>query len=452
MSVTLRKIDLDHIWHPFTPTSVWANDNAPIIRSGDGFYLLDVDGKRYLDGVSSIWCNVHGHSCKEIVKAITDQAERIGHSTLLGLTHEPAIELTEELLKLFPQKLNRVFYSDSGSAAVEGGLRMALEFWAKSSSEADRKRHRLLSVNTGYHGDTLGAVSVGFVDIFHEPLRRNLIPSLKFFPPHVYRLSEGLSIREAEEKSLKALSEILESSGDEVAAIIIEPLVQGAAGIWTHSPTFFGEVLKRARIAGTLIIVDEVATGFGKTGKMFAHEHSDITPDIVILGKSLSGGYLPLSAAVSGDHIFDRFTAPVEELKTFFYGQTFAGNPLACAAATANLRLIQQEKILDNLPEKIDVMSSLLNDYITPLKNVFEVRQQGLMIGIELTRSPGRFDPYPSAELTGHRIVQKARELGLFIRPIGNVIIMMPAIGMPIAEIKKLVALTAESISSVTNS
>lgn len=449
MSEQLRAIDHKHIWHPFTPTSVWQSDDAPIIRSGEGFYLVDVDGRRYLDGVSSIWCNVHGHSSPEIITAIKEQADRIGHSTMLGLSHEPVIELTSELLKLFPQNLNRVFYSDSGSAAVEAALRMALEFWAKSSDANDRKRHRLLSVNTGYHGDTLGAVSVGFVDIFHEQLKRNLVPSLKFTPPHVHRVYKGFSLDEAEQKSLSELSQILEDYGDELAAIIIEPLVQGAAGIWTHSAEYLEKVLKLVKASGALLIVDEVATGFGKSGKMFAHQHCDLIPDIVVLGKSLSGGYLPLSAAIAGDRIFDRFTAPVEELKTFFYGQTFAGNPLACAAAKANLKLLESGDVMRELPQKIAAMSSLLCDHVSPLRNVFEIRQQGLMVGIELTQTPGIFDPYPPAALAGHRIVQRARELGLFIRPIGNVLIMMPAIGMPKPEIEKIVALGAEAISSI---
>ena len=449
MSESARSIDQDHIWHPFTPSTIWQSDNAPIIQRGDGFYLVDTEGKRYLDGVSSIWCNVHGHTCPEIISAIQEQASRISHSTLLGLTHEPVIELTSELLKLLPISLNRIFYSDSGSAAVEAAIRMTVEFWGKSSSEQDRRRHRMLSLNTGYHGDTLGAVSVGFVDVFHNQLRKNLIPSLQFSPPHIFRMFQGMTPAEAEGASLSELKSVLSTHTDELAGVIIEPLVQGAAGIWTHSPEFLGNVLNLVRDSGALVIVDEVATGFGKTGTMFAHEQSGVVPDILVLGKSISGGYLPLSVAITTERIFERFTAPVEELKTFFYGQTFAGNPLACAAATANLKLLQSQKVIDSLPEKASLLRSLIADYIEPLENVFEVRQRGLMVGIELTKTPGKYDPYPTAELAGQRIVVAARESGLIIRPIGNVLILMPAITMPIAEIEKLVSLAAKAIQSI---
>lgn len=450
---TLRKIDLENIWHPFTPYQVWQEDSTfPIIESAEGVELIDVNGKRYLDGVSSLWCNVHGHNVPKLVQAIKDQAEKVCHSTILGMSNRPIIELSEKLLKIIPKNLKRVFYSDSGSAAVEAALRMALEYWQKQNSEIAKKKTKFLALEDAYHGDTLGAITLGYTSIFHKYLDSVLVPSLKVKPPHHYHFYQGKSDDEATSLSLKDLNNILSSQGQEIAAMIIEPLVQGAAGIWTHSSQYLKEVALLCKKYSVLLIIDEVATGFGKTGKMFALNHAEIEPDILVMAKGLSAGYLPISAAVATEEIFKGFVAPVEELKTFFYGQTFAGNPLAAAVAIANLDLFEENKVLENLAPKIKHFHQELEKKIETLSHVTEVRKCGMMIGIELTAISGKHQPYPIKNLIAQKIVQEARKLGAFIRPLGNVMVLMPALAMNKEELSRLVEITAHSIQEITGS
>lgn len=446
----LKKIDLNNLWHPFTQTKVWESDNDPlIVESAEGFELIDVEGNRYLDGVSSLWCNVHGHSVPEIISTLKDQAEKVCHSTLLGLSHRPILELTERLMKIVPKNLTRVFYADSGSTAVEASLRMAMEWWQKQNSPASKKKTKLLSLVGAYHGDTLGAVSVGYLEDFHWPLKSLVTQAFRVNPPHVYRFEQGLSEDEAVEKSIEELSSLLSKEAEQIATFIIEPLVQGAAGMWIHSAKYLQAVRELCTKHNVLLIADEVATGFGKTGKMFAVEKANVEPDILVLGKGLSAGYLPISAAVTTEQIFSGFTGEVSEGKTFFYGQTFAGNPLAAACAVANLDYFESSKVLDSLPERITVYQQALVEMILTHSQVDEVRVCGLMTGIELTKTSGKRDPYPSAELVGHRIVKEARKRGVIIRPLGNVMVLMPAIAMPEKDLLRLVQVTAESISAV---
>ncbi len=448
---TLRKIDLEHIWHPFTPFQVWQEDTTfPIIEKAEGVELIDVNGKRYLDGVSSLWCNVHGHNVPKLVQAIKDQAEKICHSTCLGLSNRPLIELSEKLIKIIPKNLKRIFYSDSGSAAVEAALRMCLEYWQKQNSEAAKKKTKFLALEDAYHGDTLGAITVGYSKIFHKYLDSVLIPSLKVQPPHHYRFYHGKSEDEATSLSLKNLNDTLNAAGQNIAAMIIEPLVQGAAGIWTHSPEYLKEVSLLCKKYSVLLIVDEVASGFGKTGKMFALNYAAIEPDVMVIAKGLSAGYLPISAAIATEEIFKGFIAPAEELKTFFYGQTFAGNPLAAAVACANLDLFEENKVLENLTPKIDHFHQELEKKIAVLPHVAEIRKCGLMIGIELSSIPGKHQAYPIKNLIGQKIVQQARKLGAFIRPLGNVMVLMPALAMTKEDLSKLVEITALSIKEIT--
>jgi adenosylmethionine---8-amino-7-oxononanoate aminotransferase len=446
----LKKIDLNNLWHPFTQTSVWESDNNPlIVESAEGFELIDIEGNRYLDGVSSLWCNVHGHSVPAIITVLKTQADKVCHSTLLGLSHRPILELTERLIKIVPKNLTRVFYADSGSTAVEASLRMAMEWWQKQNTSASKKKTKLLSLVGAYHGDTLGAVSVGYLESFHWPLKSLVAEVLRVNPPHVYRFEENLSEEEAVAKSIEELSSLLEKEAEGIAAFIIEPLVQGAAGMWIHSEKYLQAVSELCTKHNVLLIADEVATGFGKTGKMFAVEKANVEPDILVLGKGLSAGYLPISAAVTTEKIFSGFTGEISEGKTFFYGQTFAGNPLAAACAVANLDYFESSKVLESLSDKIRIYQQALTEMIFPLSHVDEIRVSGLMTGIELTKIPGVREAYPSSELVGHKIVKEARKRGVIIRPLGNVMVLMPAIAMPEKDLIKLVQVTAESISAV---
>lgn len=446
----LKRLDFEHLWHPFTQHKLWFEQEPLIVERAQGVELVDTQGRRYLDGVSSLWCNVHGHNVPELVQALREQADRVCHSTLLGLSHPPALDLAALLLRAVPQGLKRVFFSDSGTSAVEAALRMAVEWWQRQPEGAARARHNLASLVEAYHGDTLGSVGVGYVEQFHSVLNHILVRARRVRPPHMFRFYDNRSLAEAEEMSLAELRSFFAREARHLAAFIIEPLVQGAAGMWVHSADFLREVGELCRRHDVILIVDEVATGFGKTGTLFAVEQAGLTPDILVLGKGLTGGYLPLSAAVAQERIFEGFLGEPSDGNALFYGQTFAGNPLAASVAAANLRLIETSQIMARLPARIDALHRALARRIEPLAHVDEVRKVGLMVGIELTAEPGAHRPYDADGRVTWRIVAKARELGAVIRPIGNVIVLMPALAMEEADLERLVEITAASIESVT--
>lgn len=446
-SKDLERIDLEHLWHPFTQYRLYSKFDCPlIVDSARGFELVDVDGKKYLDGVSSLWCNIHGHSDPELVEAIKSQCEKLCHSTLLGLAHVPILELTEELLKWTPSNLSRVFYADSGSTAVEASLRMAFEWWQKQNSPVARKKKRFASLVNAYHGDTLGALNVGFNELMHSSLKPLAVQSFTVPAPHVFRFFESMSAEDALEASLSVLNSLFDNHAHEIAAFIIEPLVQGAAGMWIHPAEYLRELASLCKKHDVFLIADEVATGFGKTGEMFAVNCAGVLPDLLVLGKGLSGGYLPISAVAATEQIFNGFVAPVEDFKTFFYGQTFAGNPLAAHVAKVNLELFRKRDLLGKIKSNVEYFSSLLSDSLSTLKHVDEVRSFGFMVGIELTQGVGERKPYPPEALACWKVVRRARELGVVIRPLGNVLVLMPAVAMGREELKRLVEVTVEAI------
>ncbi len=439
----LRDRDFKHLWHPFTQTSVWHEFDPLIIERGEGMELIDVDGRRYLDGISSLWCSVHGHSHPTLVAALEEQARKLQHSTLLGLSHDSAIALADELVEIAPPGLSRVFYCDSGASAVEAGLRMALE-WCYHQGKTARKR--ICALEGAYHGDTLGSVSAGFAERFHRGVEPALVRALQVKPPHHFRFELGLDPSAAVEKSLLGLKDLFERLGAEIAVLAVEPLVQGAAGIWTHPPEFLSGVAKLCREHGILLLCDEIATGFGKTGTMFACEQAGVSPDLMTIGKGLTAGYMPMSAVLATEQIFSGFTGPIDRFNTFFFGQTFSGNPLGAALARSSLRLFRSEGLLDALPARSRYFGELLEQQIATLAHVDEIRRLGLMTGIELTKEPGKRQPYDPLDRAGLKIVAAARERGLIIRPLGNVLVLMPAPAMVERDLDRLVGITAESI------
>ncbi len=450
-SAQLSAIDFKHLWHPFTQTKHWLEDGPPlIVERGEGCELIDVEGKRYLDGVSSLWCNVHGHGVPELNAALHAQVDELCHSTLLGLSHRPILQLTEALVPLLPPGLTRIFYADDGSTAVEAALRIAIEWWQKQERAAAKRKRRFASLEDAYHGDTLGAVGVGYLKSFHRHCDSAVVPALRIPPPHFFRFYEELSEEEATERSLAALDRLLTEHGDELAAFIVEPLVQGAAGILPHSAHFLQELVKRCRAHEVLVIADEVATGFGKTGELFAVQRAAVVPDLLVMGKGLGAGYLPISAVATNEKIFDGFTGDVTEYKTFFYGQTFAGNPLAASVAYANLKLIAANRVLEKLPSKIERLHEALDSLVAPLSHVDEIRRCGVMIGIELTAKPGSREAYPTGMRVPAQIVAEARRRGAIVRPLGNVMVLMPALAMEERDIQRLVEIVAASIAAVT--
>ena len=421
----LQDADRRHVWHPFTQQLGWCDEEPPlVIDRGNGTNLYDVDGNAYIDGVSSLWCNVHGHRHPAIDAAIRAQLDRVAHSTMLGLTHEPAVELARKLLAVAPRGLTRVFYSESGATAVEIALKMAFQFWAQRGEGA---RTRFICLENAYHGDTLGAVSVGGIDLFHSTYRPLLFDSLK-----------------ARAGDVGHLEELLEGHGSQTAAVIIEPLVQGAAGMLLQPDGYVRSVRELCDAYDVLLICDEVATGFGRTGRMFACDHDDVTPDLMCVGKGLTGGYLPLAATLATERVYDAFLGEFEQFKTFFHGHTYTGNPLAAAAAIASLELFQRERVLEALHSKIELMSRLLAERIAILPGVAAVRQRGFMVGIELIEQP-------VADRIGHAVTLAARRRGAIIRPLGDVVILMPPLAISEADLRRLVAITAASIAEATS-
>ncbi len=423
-TAALQAADRRHLWHPFTQQQAWCEEGPPLlIDQGEGTNLYDVEGNVYIDGVSSLWCNVHGHRHPAIDAAIRAQLDRVAHSTMLGLSHEPAIELAEKLLTVAPRGLNRVFYSESGSTAVEIALKMAFQFQAQRGESG---RTSFICLENAYHGDTLGAVSVGGVELFHE-----------VYGPLLFKAHKA---RAGDASHLEAL---LREHEHRVAAVIVEPLVQGAAGMLLQPDGYLRHVRELCDAYDVLLICDEVATGFGRTGRMFACQHDDVTPDLMCVGKGLTGGYLPLAATLTTERIYERFLGAPEEQRTFFHGHTYTGNPLAAAAAIASLDTFQRERTLELLEPKIELLERLLAQRVTILPGVAEVRQKGFMVGIELS-------PQPLADGVGHQVTLAARRRGAIIRPLGDVVVLMPPLSIAEADLRRLVAITAASIAEAT--
>lgn len=441
----LRALDRAHVWHPFTPMSVWLGDDAPVIERGEGCELIDTDGNRYLDGVSSLWVNVHGHGHPALDAALRDQAGRLAHSTFLGLSHPPAIELAAALSALAPGDLTRVFFSENGAAAVEVALKMAYSYWRNRGETRDR----FVRLENAYHGDTVGAVSVGGIDRFHDAYRPLLFSTAKIPSPYCYRCPLDMTHPSCDVACADALDAVLAREGDHVAAVIVEPLVQGAAGIITAPDGHLRRVADIARAYGVLLIADEVATGFGRTGTMFACEHEDVTPDLLCVGKGITGGYLPLSATLATEEIFDAFLGAPEEHKTLYHGHSYSGNPLCAAVANANLEVFRRERTLEHLQPKIETLRALLKP-LADHPHVGQVRQRGFMAGIELVADRASKREYPESMQMGARVARAARPRGAIIRPLGDVVVLMPPLVMTEDELTRLVRITASSIDEVT--
>ena len=441
----LAALDQAYIWHPFTAMQGWMEDDPLIIDRAEGCELIDTDGRRYLDGVSSLWVNVHGHAHPVIDAAIVEQLGRLAHSTFLGLSHPPAIELAARLAALAPGRLERVFFSENGAASVEVALKMAYSYWRHRGEE----RPTFVRLENAYHGDTIGAVSIGGIDRFHETYRPLLFSTTAIPSPYCYRCPLDLSPTDCGLRCADALEDVLAREGNQVAAVVIEPLVQGAAGIITAPDGHLRRVADIARRHGVLLVVDEVATGFGRTGSMFACEHEGIEPDILCLAKGLTGGYLPLSATLATSEVFDAFLARPEEHRTLYHGHSYSGNPLCCAAALANLDVFEQEGTIAELPAKVDALARLLAP-LADHPHVGEIRQRGLMVGIELVADRSTKEPFPEHLQVGAEVAKATRPRGAIIRPLGDVVVLMPPLAMSEEELTRLVSATIEAIDEAT--
>jgi len=444
----IESLDKQYLWHPFTQMSDWEKEPQIVVESGSGSTLIDIRGKRYLDGVSSLWVTVHGHRKKEIDRAVSAQLKKIAHSTLLGLSNVPAVLLAEKLIQIAPPGLSKVFYSDSGSTAVEIGLKIAFQYW-QQKGQAFRSKTGFISLKEAYHGDTIGSVSVGGIDLFHEIYKPLLFHSRKIDTPHCYRCALGKTYPACGLACAQQAEEVLRSHGRETAALIIEPLVQGAAGMLVSPPGYLRRIRELCTKYNVLMIADEVATGFGRTGKMFACEHEGVSPDIMCVAKGITGGYLPLAATLTTGEIYRGFLGEYRELRTFFHGHTYTGNPLACAAAIANIDLFKKEKTLRKLEPKIAYLFEQMGR-LKRLKHVGDIRQKGFMAGIELVKDRETKEPYPLEDKMGIRVILECRKKGLIIRPLGNVIVLMPPFSISMKELKRIMDIVYAAIKNVT--
>jgi len=425
----LAELDRRYVWHPFTQMKDWVQDDPLIIERGEGSYVIDTDGNRYLDGVSSLWVNVHGHRRKEIDQAVRNQINRISHSTFLGLSNVPAVELAEKLIEIAPRGLRKVFYSDNGSTAVEIGVKMAYQYWQNIGRKSKKS---LVHLTNAYHGDTLGSVSVGGMDLFHKVYRGLIFKTI------------GLPGQGWE--TVEAYETLLKKKADSIAAIVVEPLIQGAAGMLVWPKGVLKEFRRLSTQYDIVLIADEVATGFGRTGRMFACEHEAVSPDIMCLAKGITGGYLPLAATLTTQKIYDGFVFDYKDQKTFFHGHTYTANPLACAAALANLQIFEKDRVLEKLSPKIKYLAQKLKMFYN-LASIGDIRQQGFMVGIELVKD-GK--PYPWKDKIGVKVCREARKHGVILRPLGNVIVFMPPLSISTQELTQLLDATYRVIENIT--
>lgn len=433
-----------HLWLPFTQMKDYDEDPL-IIESGEGIKVKDIDGKEYYDAFSSVWLNVHGHRKKELDDAIRAQLDKIAHSTLLGMTNVPATELAEKLVNIAPDPLTRVFYSDSGAEAVEIAVKMAYQYWQNRGKE---RKQKFISVKNGYHGDTIGAVSVGSIDIFHQIYGPLMFKGFKMPVPNVYRHETADPVK-CRDECLAGLEDVLKEHYEEIAGLTIESMVQGAGGMIVMPQGFLSGVRELCTKYDVLMIVDEVATGFGRTGAMFACDHEGIEPDLMAAGKGITGGYLPIAITYTTEEIYDAFYDDYEKLKTFFHGHSYTGNQLGCAVAIENLRLFESERIVEGVAQRSEHLKELLAE-LKDLDHVGDIRQLGFMCGIELVLDKETKKAFPFESRVGYKSSIKMRELGLLTRPTGDVVVFMPPLVSTEEQLKEMVNIMKKAISDVT--
>jgi adenosylmethionine-8-amino-7-oxononanoate aminotransferase len=464
-SQELAQWDKEYIWHPFTQMKDWQKDEPLIIQEAKGCYLKDTKGRWFLDAVSSLWVNIHGHRKKEVDEAVKKQISQVAHSTLLGLANVPSIKLAKELAEIAPKGLDKVFYSDNGSTCVEVALKMAFQYWQHKGL---KQKTRFVYLDNSYHGDTIGSVSVGGIDLFHKVFHPLLFNSFKADSPYCYRcpltristnpcltgrqetrINTNIKYPNCKLACLNKLEVILKNNHNQIAGLIIEPIVQCAGGMIVWPKGILAKMRKLCSQYNILLIADEVAVGFGRTGKMFACEHEKVIPDIMCLSKGITAGYLALAATLTNQEIYGAFLADYSSQKTFFHGHSYTGNPLACSAALASLEIFRKEKIISKLQPKIKFLEKELQKF-KALNSVGNIRQKGLIVGIELVQDKNTKQAYNWQDKVGVKVCLRARDYGVILRPLGNVIVLMPPLAISKAQLKGLLSATFQSIREVT--
>ena len=440
-------MDKEYIWHPFTQMKGWNGKDQLVIDHGKGVKLYDTKGKSYYDGISSLWVNIHGHRRKEIDQAIKKQIDKISHSTLLGLINKPSAEFAKMLVEVTPKGLDKVFYSDDGSTAVEAAVKIAFQYW---QFKGKPEKRNFINLGDSYHGDTVGAVSVGNIDVFHKAYKDLLFGTKKMACPSFYhsRVKGIKTEKQYLAYCLKELETYLKKNAKTTAAMIIEPLVQAAAGMLMQPKGYIKGVRRLTKKYNVLLIVDEVATGFGRTGKMWACDHEGVCPDLMTLSKGITGGYLPLGATMVTNEIYNAFLGEPTEYKTFYHGHSYTGNPLCCAAGIAGLKIFKKDKVISGLTPKMKVIAKYMTKF-NKMKYVGDARQCGMLAGIELMQDKDKKVPFNPALLMAGGICQTARGYGLIVRNIGDVIIFMPPLVSTAKEIEDMLSKLEKAMKDV---
>ncbi len=438
----LQLLDQQYLWHPFTHMSLWLADDPLVITHGEGVYLVDSDGKRYLDGISSLWCNVHGHRVKEIDDAIRTQLDRIAHTTQLGLTNDTAAVLAKKLIEIAPPGLAKVLYASDGACATEMAFKLAVQYWWNKDQPS---KCEFVALKEAYHGDTTGAMSVGMTSAFHKPYMP-LLFKVHYAPVPL----RGGDLSRHPIDPVDAIETLLREKGDMIAAICVEPVVMGASGMIMHPHGFLRELRALADRYDVLLICDEIATGFGRTGKMWASDHDGVTPDLMCVGKGITGGYLPLSATLTTQKVFGAFLGAPHQGKTFFHGHTYCGNPLACAAAIASIDLMHKNRLVERVATNAQKLSRML-ERLRELPHIGQIRQQGYMIGIDLVadRDPGR--PFDPRARVGAMVCRAIRDRGIILRPLGDTIVIFPPLVIETEDLQRLVDAVYDQVATLGN-
>ena len=445
----LEEWDKEYFWHPFTQMKVYREEENIIVERGEGVYVYDIYGRKYLDGVASLWCNVHGHNHPKLNKALEEQIRRIAHFTTLGASNVPAVVFAKNLVDVTPPKLKKVFYSEDGAEAMEIAIKIAYHYW---HNRGEKRKTKFVTLSEAYHGDTIGSVSVGGINIFHEKYKPLLFDVYKMPSPYLEAVKKVGREKALEYDTTKLLIDQVEDfifkNHQEIAGFVLEAGVQGAAGILPFPKGYLKEIRRICDEYNILMIVDEVATGFGRSGYMFACEKEGIEPDIMALGKGITGGYLPLAATLVTDDIFEAFLGEFGEAKHFYHGHTYTGNPLACSVALANLEVFEEEQTLKKLQPKIKLLEERLDEF-WELKHVGDVRQYGFMAGIELVKDRHKNQPFPYGERTGFKVAKMMIEKGVWVRPLGDVMVVMPPLVITEDQLNYLLDVMFDSIKAL---
>lgn len=435
-------VSKSHVWHPYTQMSEWKKFD--VITKGEGMWLIDSHGNKLLDGVASMWCNVWGHSKKELVNSMIKQAKKLQHSSLFNLTNDQAELLANKLVKISPG-MNRVFYSDDGSTAMEIAIKIALQYWQNIGI---KNKTKLITLENGYHGDTTGAMSIGYIPSFFSNFEKILFPVIRIPTPNKYKIPSGFTFEEYQKYCLDKIDNVF-AKNNNIAAFVMESGAQVAGGVIIYPQNFQKKIRQICKKYGVLFILDEIATGFGRLGSFIEYQAQNSIPDIVCFGKMLTAGYLPLAVTLTNRKIYDAFLGKYDEMRHFFHGHTFTGNPLACSTALANLEMYNKNNLISKINKKAKQFESRIEE-IEKLELVGDVRHKGMLMGIELVSNKIKKSPIKSQKAIHKKIFSEAKKHDIYLRTLGNIVMLVPPLAISTNELETLLDGTIDTIKKVT--